>query len=120
MKYWLLFGQCFHLKLVDVCRGHTVKAVCESFQMSKDAGFKVVSHMMPDLPNVGWERDIEQFVVSIYHLKLLALLSCEYTYLLEIENHSWKKNNNYVDNLISSKIVTFCFDSYYGRSIWCL
>jgi histone acetyltransferase (RNA polymerase elongator complex component) len=28
------------------------------------AGFKVVSHMMPDLPNVGFERDIEQFVVS--------------------------------------------------------
>lgn len=46
-------------------RGHTVRAVCESFQMSKDAGFKVVAHMMPDLPNVGWERDIEQFIVSI-------------------------------------------------------
>ena len=45
------------------CRGHTVKAVCESFQMSKDAGFKVVAHMMPDLPNVGWERDVEQFKV---------------------------------------------------------
>ena len=45
-------------------RGHTVRAVCESFRMSKDAGFKVVAHMMPDLPNVGWERDIEQFIVS--------------------------------------------------------
>ena len=45
-------------------RGHTVRAVCESFQMSKDAGFKVVAHMMPDLPNVGWERDVEQFIVS--------------------------------------------------------
>jgi histone acetyltransferase (RNA polymerase elongator complex component) len=22
--------------------------------------------MMPDLPNVGWERDIEQFIVCIY------------------------------------------------------
>jgi hypothetical protein len=32
--------------------------------MSKDAGFKVVTHMMPDLPNVGIERDIEQFIVS--------------------------------------------------------
>lgn len=42
-------------------RGHTVKAVCESFHLSKDAGFKVVSHMMPDLPNVGWERDLAQF-----------------------------------------------------------
>ncbi|XP_070195837.1 elongator complex protein 3-like [Littorina saxatilis] len=46
----------------DTNRGHTVRAVCESFQMSKDAGFKVVAHMMPDLPNVGWERDVEQFV----------------------------------------------------------
>lgn len=46
----------------DTNRGHTVKAVCESFRMSKDAGFKVVAHMMPDLPNVSWERDIEQFI----------------------------------------------------------
>lgn len=46
----------------DTNRGHTVRAVCESFQMSKDAGFKVVSHMMPDLPNVGWERDVDQFI----------------------------------------------------------
>lgn len=36
----------------------------ESFQQAKDAGFKVVSHMMPDLPNVDFERDIQQFVVS--------------------------------------------------------
>ncbi|KAE8605508.1 hypothetical protein XENTR_v10015175 [Xenopus tropicalis] len=46
----------------DTNRGHTVKAVCESFHMAKDAGFKVVSHMMPDLPNVGLERDTEQFI----------------------------------------------------------
>jgi len=44
-------------------RGHTVKAVCESFELAKDAGYKVVAHMMPDLPNVGLERDIEQFIV---------------------------------------------------------
>ncbi|NXX49662.1 ELP3 protein, partial [Tricholaema leucomelas] len=46
----------------DTNRGHTVKAVCESFHLAKDAGFKVVAHMMPDLPNVGFERDIDQFV----------------------------------------------------------
>ncbi|XP_073529972.1 elongator complex protein 3 [Phyllobates terribilis] len=46
----------------DTNRGHTVKAVCESFHMAKDAGFKVVSHMMPDLPNMGLERDIDQFI----------------------------------------------------------
>jgi elongator complex protein 3 len=45
----------------DTNRGHTVRAVCESFQLSKDAGYKVVAHMMPDLPNVGMERDLEQF-----------------------------------------------------------
>lgn len=48
----------------DSNRGHTVRAVCESFHLSKDAGFKVIAHMMPDLPNVDIERDIEQFVVS--------------------------------------------------------
>jgi len=46
----------------DTNRGHTVKAVCESFQLGKDSGYKVISHMMPDLPNVGLERDIEQFI----------------------------------------------------------
>ncbi|XP_027896281.1 elongator complex protein 3 [Xiphophorus couchianus] len=46
----------------DTNRGHTVRAVCESFQLSKDAGFKVVAHMMPDLPNIGMERDVEQFI----------------------------------------------------------
>lgn len=36
----------------DTNRGHTVQATCESFQLAKDAGFKVVSHMMvcPSLP----------------------------------------------------------------------
>eukprot|EP00126_Sphaerothecum_destruens_P001046 Sdes_comp12699_c0_seq1m3002 len=46
----------------DTNRGHTVRAVCESFQLSKDAGFKVVAHMMPDLPNVGFQRDLDGFV----------------------------------------------------------
>lgn len=45
----------------DTNRGHTVKAVCETFRLAKDAGYKVVTHMMPDLPNVGIERDLEQF-----------------------------------------------------------
>nr|CAI5826656.1 unnamed protein product [Callosobruchus analis] len=51
---------------LDTNRGHTVKAVCETFKLAKDAGFKVVAHMMPNLPNVDLERDIEQFVVRIF------------------------------------------------------
>mmetsp|Transcript_15768 Transcript_15768/g.24000 ORF Transcript_15768/g.24000 Transcript_15768/m.24000 type:complete len:566 (-) Transcript_15768:52-1749(-) len=42
-------------------RGHTVAAVCHAFHLAKDCGYKVVSHMMPDLPNVGLERDIVGF-----------------------------------------------------------
>ncbi|SCV03051.1 LAME_0H07316g1_1 [Lachancea meyersii CBS 8951] len=45
----------------DTNRGHTVRSVAETFCVAKDAGYKIVSHMMPDLPNVGMERDIEQF-----------------------------------------------------------
>jgi elongator complex protein 3 len=45
----------------DTNRGHTVSAVCNSFQLAKDCGYKVVTHMMPDLPNMGWERDLEGF-----------------------------------------------------------
>jgi len=43
----------------DTNRGHTVAAVCNSFQLAKDCGFKVVTHMMPDLPNTGRHRDLE-------------------------------------------------------------
>jgi len=46
----------------DTNRGHTVRSVQECFHQSKDAGFKVVTHMMPDLPNVDLERDIYQFI----------------------------------------------------------
>lgn len=45
----------------DTNRGHTVKAVTESFQLAKDCGFKVVAHMMPNLPNVDLDRDLDQF-----------------------------------------------------------
>ena len=45
----------------DTNRGHTVAAVCNSFQLAKDCGFKIVSHMMPDLPNMGRDRDLEGF-----------------------------------------------------------
>lgn len=46
----------------DTNRGHSVQAVCDCFRLAKDAGFKVVAHMMPDLPNMGIERDIESFL----------------------------------------------------------
>lgn len=39
-------------------RGHSVAAVKRCFELVKDAGYKVVAHMMPDLPEVGVERDL--------------------------------------------------------------
>jgi elongator complex protein 3 len=45
----------------DTNRGHTVKAVTECFHLAKDCGFKIVAHLMPDLPNVGYERDVNGF-----------------------------------------------------------
>lgn len=57
----------------DTNRGHTVRAVCESFHLAKDAGFKVVAHMMPDLPNVGVERDLEQFKVRCCRINISGM-----------------------------------------------
>jgi len=46
---------------LETNRGHTVRSVCHSFELAKNCGFKVVTHMMPDLPNVGLDRDLAGF-----------------------------------------------------------
>jgi len=45
----------------DTNRGHTVAAVARAFAGCKDAGYKVVTHIMPDLPLAGRERDLAGF-----------------------------------------------------------
>ena len=44
-----------------VNRGHSYADVTESFQTSKDAGYKIVAHMMPGLPTVTPDEDIADF-----------------------------------------------------------
>ncbi len=44
-----------------VNRGHNYNDVTESFQLSKDAGYKLVAHMMPGLPTMTPEEDIADF-----------------------------------------------------------
>ena len=44
-----------------VNRGHNYNDVTESFQISKDAGYKIVAHMMPGLPTMTPEEDIKDF-----------------------------------------------------------
>ena len=44
-----------------VNRGHTVKDVVEATRIMKDAGLKVVYHLMPGLPGSNFKRDLEGF-----------------------------------------------------------
>lgn len=44
-----------------VNRGHNYQDVVESFEISKDAGYKLVAHMMPGLPTMTPEEDIADF-----------------------------------------------------------
>jgi len=46
---------------VVVNRGHRVKDVIEATRIMKDAGLKVVYHLMPGLPGSSFERDLEGF-----------------------------------------------------------
>jgi elongator complex protein 3 len=87
-------------------RGHTVSAVSNSFHLAKDCGFKVVTHMMPDLPNTGLERDLTGFTEFFENpafrpdgLKLYPTLVIRGTGLYEL----WKtgRYNNYTpDQLV--------------------
>lgn len=44
-----------------VNRGHTLDDVIEAFHVARDAGYKIVAHMMPGLPNSTPEQDVEDF-----------------------------------------------------------
>ena len=44
-----------------VNRGHDLQQVISSFQIAKDAGYKVVAHMMPGLPSMTPKEDIADF-----------------------------------------------------------
>ncbi|KRH93946.1 RNA polymerase II elongator complex, subunit ELP3/histone acetyltransferase, partial [Pseudoloma neurophilia] len=45
----------------DTNRGHTVESVKHSFSLCKDSGYKVVTHMMPNLPGITKSVDLLQF-----------------------------------------------------------
>ncbi|TLX67161.1 MAG: tRNA uridine(34) 5-carboxymethylaminomethyl modification radical SAM/GNAT enzyme Elp3 [Thaumarchaeota archaeon] len=45
----------------NINRGHNIQDVYESFQIAKDAGYKVVAHMMPGLPGSSPQKDLEDF-----------------------------------------------------------
>ena len=67
--------------------------VMESFQISKDAGYKIVAHMMPGLPTMTPEEDIDDFKKLFYDpefrpdmLKIYPTLVIENTPLYTIQS----------------------------------
>jgi len=42
-------------------RSHSVQDVVEAFQIARDAGFKIVAHMMPGLPGSDLQKDLSSF-----------------------------------------------------------
>ncbi|MCS6767483.1 MAG: tRNA uridine(34) 5-carboxymethylaminomethyl modification radical SAM/GNAT enzyme Elp3 [Candidatus Nitrosocaldus sp.] len=44
-----------------VNRGHTLQDVVDAFRVARDAGYKIVAHMMPGLPGSSMEQDMEEF-----------------------------------------------------------
>lgn len=44
-----------------VNRGHNFQDVTDSFRIAKDAGYKIVAHMMPGLPSMTPKEDISDF-----------------------------------------------------------
>lgn len=112
----------------DTNRGHTVAAVRACFALAKDAGFKVVAHMMPDLPRVGWERDVEAvrefFEAPAYRadgLKLYPTLVIRGTGLYEL----WRKGlyrNYHPDRLVDlvARCVFEFFCGFFFLFLWLL
>ena len=63
--------QSLHERVYEIVnRGHTYKDVIESFEISKDAGYKIVAHMMPGLPSMTPEEDILDFKKLFYDPEL--------------------------------------------------
>ena len=78
-------------------RGHDVTDVVEAFQVSRDAGLKIVAHMMPGLPGSSFEMDLHSFKLLFDDqrfrpdmLKIYPCLVMEGTQLYE-----WWKNGDY-------------------------
>ena len=54
--------QCLQDRVYKIVnRGHDLNDVIDSFQIAKDAGYKIVAHMMPGLPTMSPADDIKDF-----------------------------------------------------------
>jgi len=78
-------------------RGHTVQDVVDSFQIARDAGFKIVAHMMPGLPGSDFRKDLvsfkEVFENSRFRPDMLKIYPC--LVMEGTELYDWWKRGNY-------------------------
>ena len=95
-------------KLVN--RGHTLDDVVDAFRIARDAGYKIVAHMMPGLPGSSPQKDMEDFkrlfeddAFKPDMLKIYPTLVLEHTGLFKM--HQSGKYHAYSDNELVSVIV---------------
>jgi elongator complex protein 3 len=98
-----------------VNRGHDLEDVIESFQIARDAGYKIVAHMMPGLPNSSPEKDIEDFETLFENskfkpdmLKIYPTLVVKHTGLYKLylqEKYRPYSDNDLMDVLFAVKKI---------------
>jgi elongator complex protein 3 len=95
-------------KLVN--RGHTLDDVVYAFKIARDAGYKIVAHMMPGLPGSSSKRDIEDFrrlfeddAFKPDMLKIYPTLVLEHTGLFNMHRNG--KYQAYSDDELVNVIV---------------
>lgn len=80
-----------------VNRGHSVQDVVEATQIMKDAGLKLVYHLMPGLPGSSFERDLEGFrevfVNPNFKPDMIKLYPCLVVKGTKV--YDWWKNGDY-------------------------
>lgn len=83
--------------LEKVERGHSVKDTIEAIRILKDAGLKILTHLMPGLPGSDYEKDLKMFEEVFSNpnfkpdmLKIYPTLVVKGTKLYE-----WWKNGEY-------------------------
>ncbi|MGV9141427.1 MAG: tRNA uridine(34) 5-carboxymethylaminomethyl modification radical SAM/GNAT enzyme Elp3 [Promethearchaeota archaeon] len=92
-------------KLVN--RGHTTKDSIEAIRIAKDAGLKINTHMMPNLPGTSYQQDEEMFTKLFsnpdYRPDMLKIYPC--LVIKGTELYDWWKEGTYrpyeLDELIT-------------------
>lgn len=80
-----------------VKRGHTVRDVVEATRTLKDAGMKIVYHLMPGLPGSSFERDFDGFRTvfadQAFKPDMIKIYPC--LVLRDTEAYEWWRNGEY-------------------------